>query len=63
MPLIEKWLVRTGQKHASARIQAGAPFALMLFHVDSLERKAAMRGVFPFLAGKHAQGLSFELRD
>jgi hypothetical protein len=63
MPLIEKWLVKTGQKHASARIQAGAPFALMLFHVDSLECKAAMRGAFPFLPGKHAQGLSFELRD
>jgi hypothetical protein len=63
MSLIEKGLVKTGQKYASARIQAGAPFALMLFHVDSLERKAAMRGAFPFLASKHAQGLSFELRD
>ena len=63
MPLIEKWLVKTGQKHASARIQAGAPFALMLFRDDSLERKAVMRGAFPFLANKHALGLSFELRD
>jgi hypothetical protein len=63
MPLIGKWLVKTGQTHASARIQADAPFALMLYHVDSLERKAAMRGAFPFLAGKHTQGLSFELRD
>ena len=63
MPLIGKWLVKTGQTHASARIQAGAPFALMLFHVDSLERKAAMKGAFTFLAGKHTQGLSFEIRD
>jgi len=63
MPLIEKWLVKTGQNHASARIQAGAPFALMLFRDDSLERKAVMRGAFPFLANKHALGLSFELRD
>ena len=63
MPLIEKWLVKTGQTHASARIQAGAPFALMLFHVDSLERKVAMKGGFTFLTGKHTQGLSFELRD
>jgi len=63
MPRIEKWLVETGQKHASARIQAGAPFALMLFREDSLESKAAMRGAFPFLASKHALGLSFELRD
>ena len=61
--LIEKWLVKTGQMHASARIQAGAPFALMLFHADSLERKAAMKGGFTFLTGKHTQGLSFELRD
>ena len=63
MSLIEKWLVKTGQTHASARIQAGAPFALMLFHVDSLERKVAMKGGFTFLTGKHTQGLSFELRD
>jgi len=39
------------------------PFALMLFRQDSLERNAAMRGAFPFLANKHALGLSFELRD
>ena len=61
--LIEKWLVKTGQTHASARIQAGAPFALMLFGADSLERKVAMKGGFTFLTGKHTQGLSFELRD
>jgi hypothetical protein len=35
----------------------------MHFHHDSLERKAALRGAFPFLASKHALGLSFELRD
>ena len=39
------------------------PFAIMLFREDSLERKAAMRRAFPFLANKHALGLSFELRD
>jgi hypothetical protein len=39
------------------------PFTLMLFRQDSLERNAAMRGAFPFLANKHALGLSFELRD
>ncbi len=63
MSLIEKWLVKTGQTHANTRIQAGAPFALMLFHVDSLERKVAMKGGFTFLTVKHTQGLSFELRD
>jgi hypothetical protein len=62
--LIKDWYVKTGQQAVGARIQAGAPFfALMHFHRDSLERKAALRGAFPFLASKHALGLSFELRD
>ena len=60
---IEDWYVKTGQQAVGARIQSGAPFALMHFHHDSLERKAAMRGAFPFLASKHALGLSFQLRD
>jgi hypothetical protein len=60
---IEDWYVKTGQLAVGARIQSGAPFALMHFHHDSLERKAAMRGAFPFLASKHALGLSFQLRD
>jgi len=60
---IEDWYVKTGQQAVGARIQAGAPFALMHFHNDSLEHKAALRGGFPFLASEHAFGLSFELRD
>jgi hypothetical protein len=35
----------------------------MHFHHDPLERKAALRGAFPFLDSKHALGLSFELSD
>ena len=49
---IEDWYVKTGQQAVGARIQSGAPFALMHFHHDSLERKAALRGAFPFLASK-----------
>ena len=49
---IKDWYVKTGQQAVGARIQSGAPFALMHFHHDSLERKAAMRGAFPFLASK-----------
>jgi hypothetical protein len=60
---IEDWYVKTGQQAVGARIQAGAPFALMHFHHNSLERKAALRGAFPFLASKHALGLFFQLRD
>ena len=63
MLLIEDWYVKTGQRPVGARIQEGAPFALMRFQNDSLERKAAMRGAFIFLASKHTLGLSFELRD
>ena len=50
---IEDWYIKTGQQAVGARIQSGAPFALMHFHHDSLERKAAMRGAFIFLASKH----------
>ena len=39
---IKDWYVKTGQQAVGARIQSGAPFALMQFHHDSLERKAAM---------------------
>ncbi len=60
---IKDWYVKTGQQAAGARIQSGAPFALMRFDNDSLERKAALRGAFPFLASKHTLGLFFELRD
>jgi hypothetical protein len=38
IPLINNWFVKTGQESARERIQAGAPFALMVFHHDSLER-------------------------
>jgi hypothetical protein len=48
--MIENWLVKTGQVSARARIQAGAPFALMVFHHDSLERKTARSGAFHFLS-------------
>ena len=63
MLLIEDWYVKTGHRPVGARIQEGAPFALMRFQNDSLEHKAAMRGAFIFLASKHTLGLSFELRD
>jgi len=33
------------------------------FKPSTNQRKAALRGAFPFLASKHALGLSFELRD
>jgi hypothetical protein len=36
--------------------------ALMVFHHDSLERKAARSGAFHFLVTKHRAGLSFEFR-
>ena len=49
-------------KNQLARVQAGAPFAFMLFHHDALERKA-LRGAFPFLDAKQLSGHSFELRD
>ena len=42
--MIDKWFVKTGQVSARARIHAGARFALMVFHHDSLERKAARSG-------------------
>jgi len=35
----------------------------MVFHHDSLERKAALRGACPLLVTKHRSGLSFELRE
>ena len=60
--MIEDWFVKAGQVSARARIQAGAPFALMVFHHDSLERKAARSGAFHFLVTKHRAGLSFEFR-
>jgi hypothetical protein len=61
--MIDCWLVKTGQLAARSRIQAGALFALMAFHLDSLERNAARSGAFPFLVAKHRAGQSFELRD
>ena len=42
--MIEDWFVKAGQVSARARIHAGARFALMVFHHDSLERKAARSG-------------------
>jgi hypothetical protein len=61
--MIENWFVKTVQVSARARIKAGAPFTLMVFHHDSLERKAARSGAFHFLVTKHRAGLSFEFRD
>ena len=61
--MIENWFDKTGQVSARLRIQAGAPFALMVFHHDSLERKLARSGAFHFLVTKHVAGLSFEFRD
>ncbi len=61
--MIENWFVKTGQVSARALIQAGAPFALMVIHHDSLERKLARSGAFHFLVTKHGVGLSFEFRD
>ncbi len=63
IPLIDRCMVKTGQMSARDRIQEGSPFALMQLNTDSLERKAAARGAFPFLVLKHCTGLSFELRD
>jgi hypothetical protein len=57
IPLIDRWMVKTDQMSARDRIQEGALFALMQLNADSLERKAADRGAFPFLVLKHRAGL------
>ena len=61
--IIDNCFVQTGPVSARTRRQAGAPFALMVYHHDSLERKAASSGAFHFLVTKHCGGLSFKLRD
>ena len=59
--LIEKWLVKTGQTHASARIQAARHLHSCCFTLihSSARLLCEERSLF----SQHTKGRSFELRD